>query len=156
MSYWLNIFFLPADSRIWQPLSGHEWHHPPVLSPKWRRCPFSHLRGEDLCGHFPLPGGTVSDHQATQGLLHGCGWCGTKGKDEPAERTQIQVEMDEVNACNLYIFVVFLFFFVLFVFFLFWYKYRLFSVHLTWIRLKMNYSSLNRTITACTLKMKSI
>lgn len=65
-----------------------------MFPPEWRGCPLSHFRGKDFCWHLPLPGGAFQDHQASQGLLHGGGWRGTEGKDEPAEGTEIQVEMD--------------------------------------------------------------
>lgn len=88
------VYFLSSDSRIWQSLPGHEWNHPPVFPPKWRGCPLPHLWRKDLCWHLSLSGGTLQDHQAPQGLLHGCGWSGSKSEDEPAERTKIQVEND--------------------------------------------------------------
>ena len=90
----LMHFFSSADSRIWQSLSGHEWDYSSVLPSKWRRCPLSHFGRKNIWGHFPLPGGPLQDHQATQSVLHGGGWCGTKGKDEPTKRTEIQVEMN--------------------------------------------------------------
>ncbi len=92
----MACFFFPrrSDSRIWQSLSGHEWDYPSVFPPEWRGCSLSHFWGKDFCWHLSLPGGALQDHQASQGLLHGGGWCGTTGKDEPAERTEIQVEVD--------------------------------------------------------------
>lgn len=93
------ILFYFSDPRVWQSVSGHEWDYPPVFPSQWRGRPLSHLWGKDFCRHLPLPGGSLQDHQASQGFLHGCGWCGTKSKDEPAERTEIQV-CTRTNLCK--------------------------------------------------------
>ena len=90
------------DSRVWQSLSGHEWDHPPVFPPEWRGRSLSHFWGKDFCWHLPLPGSALQDHQASQGLLHGGGWRRTKGKDEPAEGTQVQVGMDNLSSLFVY------------------------------------------------------
>lgn len=82
-----------SDSRIRQSLSWHEWNYSSVLPPQWRRCPLSNFWGEDFCRHLPLSGGALQDHQAPQGLFHGGGWRGTTSKNEPTERTTVQVDL---------------------------------------------------------------
>lgn len=86
------FFVLCSDSRVWQSLPGHERDYPPVFPPEWRGRSLSHFWGKDLRRHLPLPGGSLQDHQAPQGVLHGGGRRGTEGQDESAEGTEIQVE----------------------------------------------------------------
>lgn len=81
-----------SDSRIRQSLSWHEWNYSSVLPPQWWGCPLSNFWGEDFCRHLPLSGGALQDHQAPQGLFHGSGRRGAASKNEPTERTTVQVD----------------------------------------------------------------
>jgi len=42
------------DTRVRQPVSGHERHNPLLFTPERRRPPLSHIGGEDFRGHFQL------------------------------------------------------------------------------------------------------